>query len=66
MNRELFWKRVVEKYPAWENEDHVVKLTARGLKRLMFQAMDEAIEEKRRQKREADDLAYNLFKGFGH
>lgn len=36
--KEEFWSAVVKKYPDFEDEDHVIKQTSRGLRALISQA----------------------------
>lgn len=58
MNKQEFIDAVLEKYPDWENNEHVVKLKARGLIRLLEQAFDEGF-------RHAENLrSENITSGF--
>lgn len=42
MTKSEMWEACCAKYPEWRDDEHIVKLKARGLKRLLMQAMDEA------------------------
>lgn len=58
MNKQEFIEAVLEKYPDWENHEHVVKLKASGLIRLIEQAFDEGF-------RHAENLrSENMASGF--
>ena len=41
MTKDELWKALVERYPEFQDEEHIVKQRARGLKRLIGQAWDE-------------------------
>lgn len=41
MNKQEFIEAVLDQYPEWHNGQHVAKLRARGLVRLIEQAFDE-------------------------
>jgi hypothetical protein len=41
MNKKELWNLVVKRYPDFADDEHVLKQTARGLRRLINQAWDE-------------------------
>ncbi len=41
MTKDELWKALLERYPDFKDEEHIVKQRSRGLRRLMDQAWDE-------------------------
>jgi hypothetical protein len=63
MTKQAFLSAVLDQYPEWMNPEHIVKLKARGLRRLLEQAWDEgaASGKSAPQSDAANDLQERLF-----
>lgn len=59
-----FWKLCTDKYPEWGNPEHVVKLKARGLQRLLEQAAEVAAIQPKRAETSMPDCFKDLFGKF--
>ena len=44
MKKEEFWAKVVERYPEFSDDEHILKQTSRGLRKLIFQAWEKGHE----------------------
>lgn len=44
MKKEELWSKVVERYPEFADDEHVLKQTSRGLRNLIFQAWEKGHE----------------------
>lgn len=61
MNSQEYWDKVCEKYPEWKNEERVVKLRVRGIRNLIFQAVEECRLPERKTSMDTPDVFNELF-----
>ena len=62
MNAKHFWEQVCEKYPEFRNEEKVVKLRVRGLRRLIEQGIAECSGTPKAENASALKRLFGIFK----